>query len=61
LWGNDLARTAPSRKGVENDDLVILEGGVELLLAASHQLPWHNAMKEADSPGEIVDNHVHGG
>jgi hypothetical protein len=34
--GNDLARTAPGCKGIENDDLVVLKSGLELCFAVQH-------------------------
>lgn len=33
LRGNDLAGTAPGREGIENDDLVVLNSGLELCFA----------------------------
>jgi hypothetical protein len=36
LRGNDLARTAPGCKGIENDDLVVLKSGLELCFAVQH-------------------------
>jgi hypothetical protein len=38
LRGNDLARTAPGCKGIENDDLVFLKSGLELGFAVHHDL-----------------------
>jgi hypothetical protein len=35
LRGNDFAGTAPGREGVEDDDLVILDGGLEFGFAVS--------------------------
>ena len=35
LRGNDFAGTAPGREGVEDDDLVILDGGLKFGLAVS--------------------------
>ena len=37
LRGNDFARAAPGRKGVENDDLVIFDGRLEFSVAISCQ------------------------
>jgi hypothetical protein len=39
--GNDLARTAPGCKGIENDDLVALKSGLELCFAVQHVRSLH--------------------
>jgi hypothetical protein len=44
LRRNDLAGTAPGCKGIENDDLVVLNGGLELCFAA-HQNVSLNQLK----------------
>jgi hypothetical protein len=36
LWRDDLAGAAPGCKGIENDDLVVLESGLELCFAVQH-------------------------
>jgi hypothetical protein len=40
LRGNDFAGTAPGRKGVEDDHLVILDGGLEFGFAVSPMLAY---------------------
>ena len=41
LRGDDFAGTAPGREGVEDDDLVILDGGFELGLAVCLSVSIH--------------------
>jgi hypothetical protein len=70
-WSNDLARPAPDSEGVKDDDVMLLEGGVELGFAAgtrhvsnalhSANTTLYGAKPRGSLPGDVVDNHVCGG
>ena len=47
LRGDDFAGTAPGREGVEDDDLVILDGGLEFGLAVCLSVSIHKKESRA--------------
>jgi len=70
LRGNDLARTAPGCKGIENDDLVVLKSGLELCFAVQHVRISPSTIEQClnafasthlgteNIPRKIVDTHI---
>jgi hypothetical protein len=62
LRGDDFAGTAPGREGVEDDDFVILDGGLEFSLAVCLSVIVHRRESLAGCvvgiPCEIVDTHI---
>jgi hypothetical protein len=63
-WGNDFARSAPGGKGIEDNDLVILEGRLELDFAVRRVSKSSSYVRQREEeyciPIDVVDTHSDG-